>query len=81
MIALIAAVTIAVSLAMALAWEVQRRTTNSGWADVIWSFATGAAGVVGSIWRQPRGHDIHRLSSLHAAAVAEAKARLVSQRQ
>ena len=46
MVALIAAVAIFLSVAMALAWEIQRRTTNSGWADVVWSFATGAAGVI-----------------------------------
>ncbi len=43
--ALIAAVTAVLCLAMALAWGLQRRTGDGGWADVVWSFATGAAGV------------------------------------
>lgn len=38
-------VTAALSVAMAGAWLVQRLTHNGGWVDVIWSFATGAAGV------------------------------------
>lgn len=33
------------SLVMALAWYVQRRTGQSGWIDATWSFALGAAGV------------------------------------
>jgi steroid 5-alpha reductase family enzyme len=41
----VAAVTIALSLAMMLAWLLQHRTGNAGWVDVVWSFSTGAAGV------------------------------------
>jgi steroid 5-alpha reductase family enzyme len=33
------------SVAMALAWGVQRATGNSGWVDATWSWATGAAGM------------------------------------
>jgi len=44
--ALILVVTVALCAAMALGWALQRRTGNGGWADVVWSFATGAAGVV-----------------------------------
>jgi len=44
--ALILVVSVALCLAMALGWELQRRTGNGGWADVVWSFATGAAGLV-----------------------------------
>jgi steroid 5-alpha reductase family enzyme len=33
---------VALSLAMAGAWVVQRAIGNGGWADVVWSFATGA---------------------------------------
>ena len=33
------------SLAMAGAWAVQRRTGASGWIDTIWSFAVGAGGI------------------------------------
>ena len=43
--ALIAVVTGFLALAMALGWWVQRRAGNGGWADVVWTFATGAAGV------------------------------------
>ena len=34
---------------MALAWQVQQRTGQSGWVDVFWTFATGIAVVVGSL--------------------------------
>lgn len=34
------------SLAMAGAWLLQQRTGDGGWADVVWSFATGGAGVL-----------------------------------
>ena len=43
---IVLAVTAGVSLAMMLAWVVQRRTGNAGWVDVIWTFALGGAGVV-----------------------------------
>jgi steroid 5-alpha reductase family enzyme len=42
---LIAGVTLGLSVAMAGAWLTQRLTGNGGWVDVIWTFATGAAGV------------------------------------
>lgn len=43
-----AALTAAAGLAavMALAWAVQRRTGNSGWADAFWSFGTGVGGAL-----------------------------------
>ena len=34
------------SLAMMLAWVVQRRAGNAGWVDVVWTFALGLAGIV-----------------------------------
>lgn len=34
------------SLAMAVAWAVHRRTGNSGWIDAIWTFAVGLAAVL-----------------------------------
>ncbi|MDE2458345.1 MAG: DUF1295 domain-containing protein [Rhodospirillales bacterium] len=46
-----------VSLAMALAWVVQRVLGNAGWIDVFWTFSTGLAlaGVAlaapGAVWR------------------------------
>jgi steroid 5-alpha reductase family enzyme len=36
---------IALAAIMAAAWETQRRTGQSGWADVYWSFGLGIAGV------------------------------------
>ncbi|MDE2007286.1 MAG: DUF1295 domain-containing protein [Rhodospirillales bacterium] len=43
MIALV--VSAGISLAMMLAWVVQRRTGNAGWVDVVWTVTLGAAGV------------------------------------
>ena len=34
---------LAVTLAMALAWAVQRVTGNAGWVDVVWTFSSGIA--------------------------------------
>ncbi len=34
------------SLAMTLAWEIWRRTKNSGWIDTIWTFAVAGASIV-----------------------------------
>jgi steroid 5-alpha reductase family enzyme len=39
-------VLIALSAAMSVAWLVAERTRRSGWIDVIWTFATGLAGIV-----------------------------------
>ena len=50
MTTLIVTVTLALSLAMAIAWMVQRRTANAGWVDVIWTFSTGAAGVAYALY-------------------------------
>ena len=36
---------LALSLAMALAWQVQRATGSSGWIDTIWSAAVGLVGI------------------------------------
>ena len=45
LLALWAAAAAFMALVMALAWVVQRRTGQGGWADVFWSFGLGAAGV------------------------------------
>jgi steroid 5-alpha reductase family enzyme len=45
MMELILAVLLGLVLAMSAAWLVQRLTGNCSWVDVVWSFATGAAGV------------------------------------
>jgi steroid 5-alpha reductase family enzyme len=43
--ALIGVVAAGLCLAMAGAWALARARGNGGWADVVWTFATGAAGV------------------------------------
>ena len=45
MIALLIGGAVLMSLAMALAWAIQRLTSNCGWVDVCWTFATGLTGV------------------------------------
>lgn len=45
MMVLIAASAVGLSIAMAGAWLLQRSTGNGGWADPVWTLATGAAGV------------------------------------
>jgi len=42
---LIGIVSAGLALAMAGGWKLQRARGNGGWADVVWTFATGAAGV------------------------------------
>lgn len=37
------------SLAMAAVWMVARQEGKSGWTDAVWSFATGAAGVIAAL--------------------------------
>lgn len=37
-------------LILAVAWEVQRRTGNSGWVDVMWTFGLGLAGAFVALW-------------------------------
>jgi steroid 5-alpha reductase family enzyme len=46
MIALVLGGAALASLAMMLAWVIQWRTTNCGWVDVCWTFATGLTGIV-----------------------------------
>ena len=49
MMPLIIAQGAALSVAMAAAWEFQRRVGNAGWVDVFWTFATGGAAVAGAL--------------------------------
>lgn len=42
-------VAVAMSSAMALATAIERRTGNSGWIDVVWTFGLGATGAVGAL--------------------------------
>jgi steroid 5-alpha reductase family enzyme len=46
---------------MAGAWLVQRLTRNGGWADVIWSFAIGAAGVAYALTVRPGGPGVRQV--------------------
>ena len=46
MILLIVIVSVGLSLAMMLAWVLQRRLGNAGWVDMVWTLALGLAGVV-----------------------------------
>jgi steroid 5-alpha reductase family enzyme len=43
-------------VAMTLAWVLQRVTSNCGWVDATWSYATAAAGMTAALWPGvPRG--------------------------
>jgi len=50
MTVLILAQGVGLCAAMMLAWWFQWRKGNAGWVDVFWTFATGAAGVLGALW-------------------------------
>ena len=50
-----AAIGLGLILAMALIWAVTLRPGRSGWIDVVWSFATGAAGALAAL--VPMGGD------------------------
>ena len=39
----------ALSAIMALAWQVQRKTGDTGWIDVCWTFGTGIVAALGSL--------------------------------
>ncbi|MGH6683733.1 MAG: DUF1295 domain-containing protein, partial [Pseudolabrys sp.] len=41
----LAAVSVALSLLMGVAWAIQQRTGNSGWIDTTWTFSLGLAGL------------------------------------
>jgi steroid 5-alpha reductase family enzyme len=46
---LAAAMGLALSAIMAVAWGVQRRTGHTGWIDVYWTFGTGLVAALGSL--------------------------------
>lgn len=52
---ILAALAIGLSAAMAGAWLLVDRSGRSGWADTVWSFAVGAAGVVAALAPFPSG--------------------------
>ena len=45
----------ALSAIMAAAWQIQRRTGQTGWIDVCWTFGTGAVAAVASLVPPPQG--------------------------
>lgn len=49
LVLLIVLLAIGLVLAMTLAWQIVLRTGNSGFTDVIWSYATGLAGVAAAL--------------------------------
>ena len=58
-----AAIAVALSLVMTGAWAIAVGSGQSGWVDAIWSFSTGAAGVVASLltmgdWPQPTSRQV-----------------------
>jgi steroid 5-alpha reductase family enzyme len=46
----LAAIAVALSILMAIAWMVQQRTGNSGWVDAIWTFSLGLVAVGSVLW-------------------------------
>src|ERR1700688_2809377 len=46
----LAGIAVSLSLLMAIAWVVQRRTGNSGWVDTIWTFSVGLTGAGSALW-------------------------------
>jgi steroid 5-alpha reductase family enzyme len=46
----LAAIAVALSVLMAVAWAVQQRTGNSGWVDTIWTFSLGLVGAGSALW-------------------------------
>src|SRR5476649_259448 len=46
----LAAIAVALSVLMAVAWMVQQRTGNSGWVDTIWTLALGLVGAGSALW-------------------------------
>ncbi|MSP03064.1 MAG: DUF1295 domain-containing protein [Acetobacteraceae bacterium] len=68
MIPLLLAEGVGLSLAMAGAWWFQRRMRNAGWVDVVWTFATGTAAVIGALWPSTEGFTPRRLAVAALAA-------------
>src|SRR6202051_1321189 len=46
----LAGIAVSLSLLMAIAWVVQRRTGNSGWVDSIWTCSVGLTGAGSALW-------------------------------
>ena len=65
---------VALSVIMSTAWVVQRRTGNSGWVDVFWSFGVGLVGASAALWPDANASGPRQI--LIAVAVAAWSARL-----
>jgi steroid 5-alpha reductase family enzyme len=48
-VAILVAISIALSAIMSFAWMVWRRSGNSGWVDTTWTFGLGAVGLAGAL--------------------------------
>src|ERR1700691_5482464 len=70
MAALVAAVSLGLAVAMAMAWLVQRVSGNAGWVDAIWRFSTGVAGVVYAVFPVQAGGATGRQMLVAALAAA-----------
>ena len=55
---------------MIAAWWFQRQRGNAGWVDVFWTFATGAAAVLGALWPLSGGATIPLRQAIVAAFAA-----------
>lgn len=67
---LVLAVWAALSVAMAGAWVLWRRTGNAGWVDTVWTFALGADGLVGALLPVPGADGFTARQGVVAALVA-----------
>jgi steroid 5-alpha reductase family enzyme len=76
LIGLFVAVAAGLAVAMSGAWAVQRVTGNAGWVDVVWSAATGLAGVACALVVVPGESGIVARQWLVAALAAVWSARL-----
>lgn len=47
---------VGLSVVLTVAWAIQKRTGNSGWVDVIWTYGLGFAGAAVALW--PLGGDV-----------------------
>ncbi len=65
---------VGLSLVLSFAWAVQRSSGNSGWVDVIWTYALGVSGVALALW--PLAGGIWARQVLVALAIAAWSLRL-----
>jgi steroid 5-alpha reductase family enzyme len=56
LVCLAAVMAAALSVTMAIAWQVQRTTGHTGWIDVYWTFGTGGVAALGSLGPLPMDH-------------------------